>query len=344
MRKPLFGRSPDAKFSGTGMIGIAYSQETNVMLAATARGYYSTHRADSLTPLSDVSVTFNVSVTGFYRMRVRGETFFRRGDSRFLYNMQLSRLPVKFWGLGYSAADLNPRTKYTRTDAFADLKYLHRVAGPLWLGARLDIRHGKARSLDERGENYLAAAGGRHAAMSTGLGIIAEIDTRDDRYRPTRGAYLSLLTEVRPEIFGNCGSTLWHITAVADWFHPLWRGAVAAVDLYGDAWSSATPWLFWPTVGGASRLRGYYSGRYTDRKMVAAQVELRQRIKGPFGCCVWAGAGNVFASPKLFDFSKTLPNYGLGLRMHMGPRATLRVDYGLGRHSNGLIINVNEAF
>lgn len=344
MRRPLFGGRPDSKIRGTGMAGIAYSQETNVMLTLSSRAYYSTCRRDSLTPESTVAASFNVSVSGFYRLRVSGETFFDRGDRRLVYEVQTSSLPVRFWGLGYEAADNNPRTRYTRGDASADVKYLNRIAGGVSFGAGLNMRYGKGRSFDESGENYLRPVSGLRQAFSTGVGLVAEFDTRDDRYHTTRGVYLSLLTEARPRWLGDCGSTLWHITAVADWFCPVWSGAVLAVDLYGDQWSSATPWLFWPTAGGANRMRGYYAGRYSDRKMLTAQAEIRQRISGRWGCCVWGGAGNVFPSHKSIDMSHTLPNYGLGLRLDMGPRATLRVDYGFGRRSNGLVIGMNEAF
>lgn len=149
---------------------------------------------------------------------------------------------------------------------------------------------------------------------------------------------------MRPRALGNCGTTLWHITATADWYHPLWRDAVVALDLYADLWSSATPWLFWPSLGGSSRLRGYYAGRYTDRKMVTAQVEVRQHIYGPIGVCLWGGAANVCSSHKLFDWSEILPNGGLGVRLALGQKTALRIDYGFGRRSNGLVINVNEAF
>ncbi len=344
MRRPLFGRSPDANFRGKGMAGIAYSQETSVMLTLSSRAFYSTCRTEPLTPESTVTASFNVSVSGFYRLRISGETFFDRGNRRLTYNVQTSRLPVKFWGLGYDAADSNPRTRYTRSDASVDVRYMNRIAGAFSLGASVNMRYGKGRSFDESGEIYLRPAGGMRSALSAGIGPAAEFDTRDDRYRATRGVYLSLLAEARPKWMGDGNSTLWHITAVADWYHPLWSGAVLAVDLYGDLWSSATPWLFWPTAGGANRMRGYYAGRYADRKMLTAQAEIRQRIYGRFGCCAWGGAGNVFPSHRSIDLAHTLPNYGIGLRVEAGPRNTVRVEYGFGRHSNGLIISMNEAF
>ena len=344
MRKPMFGRSPDAKFRAHGMAGVAYSQETSVMLVASLRGYYNLCDGDSIDTESHAAFTGNVSVSGFYRLRFSGDTFLGCGDHRLTYNIQASTLPVKFWGLGYDAADRNPRTRYTRDDCSFDVRYMRRIAGGFSVGATFDLRYAAARSVDERGAAYISAAGQRRSAISAGLGAVAEYDTRDSRYRTTKGLYLSLFAEARPGGWGDCGATLWHITAVADYYTPLWSGSVLAVDLYGDLWSSATSWLFWPSLGGASRLRGYYAGRYSDRKMITAQVELRQRIRGPFGFCVWGGAGNVFPSHKLIDASKTLPNCGAGFRMELGPKAALRIDYGFGHHSNGLVINVNEAF
>ena len=102
--------------------------------------------------------------------------------------------------------------------------------------------------------------------------------------------------------------------------------------------------MFWPAIGGDYRMRGYYFGRYTDRKMLSAQAEVRQHIYGPLSCCVWGGAASLFSSHKLFDFSELLPNGGLGLRIDIGKSGRLRIDYGFGRNSNGLIININEAF
>ncbi|MBQ5358816.1 MAG: hypothetical protein IIU61_05175, partial [Alistipes sp.] len=71
---------------------------------------------------------------------------------------------------------------------------------------------------------------------------------------------------------------------------------------------------------------------------------LRQTIYGPISGVVWGGAGTIFSSFKHFDIEQLLPNYGLGLRVAAGEKASLRIDYGFGRHSNGLVVSVNEAF
>ena len=60
-------------------------------------------------------------------------------------------------------------------------------------------------------------------------------------------------------------------------------------------------------------MRGYYEGRYRDKKMIEAQVELRQKVYGRSGIAVWIGAGNVFPSIQRFNWKHTLPNYRLPL-------------------------------
>lgn len=344
LRRPLLASSPTRNFDIAATAGIGYTQETGVAIAIAATSRFSTAPRDTLTPLSGATLAATVSVTGFYRFRSTGGILFGRGNRRLTWDADVGSVPMRFWGLGYEAADRNPRTEYTRKSQSLAAKYMVRAAGPLYVGAGIDLRHAEAARLDATGERYLAAQNQPRHAFSTGLGITAELDTRDNPHRATEGIYLALLAEIRPRALGKCDATLWHITATADWYHTLWRGAVAAVDLYADLWSSATPWLFWPSVGGTNRLRGYYTGRYSDRKMVSAQAELRQHIYGPIGLCAWGGAANVCSSHKLFDWSKILPNYGFGVRLALGEETSLRIDYGFGRRSNGLVINVNEAF
>ena len=90
--------------------------------------------------------------------------------------------------------------------------------------------------------------------------------------------------------------------------------------------------------------RGYYQGRYTDNDMITLQIELRQRIWRRIGCAVWGGAGNVFPSLGEFDWSQTLPNYGVGFRWELKKRVNVRLDYGFGKKTSGFLLSINEAF
>lgn len=322
--------------------GLAYTRETNIGLSLATSALYRTRDNH---PQSSASLAAMASITGFYRVQATGEHLMGLGASRLLYDVGVASMPTRFWGLGYEAARDNARTEYTRFSTNLTLTFMQRIVGPFDLGAGVDVRYGRGSDFDALGEEYLLQ-GGQHvrSALTTGLHAVAEVDSRDNPHTTTRGVYLWLKGEIRPKGLGNFAQTLWHFTAQADFFQPLWRGATAAIDLYGDFWSSATPWFYWSALGGQSRMRGYYYGRYTDNQMATAQLELRQKIYGPFGTVAWVGAGSVFSSVKAFDWSEVMPSYGVGLRMSIGQRTALRIDYGWGRHTSGLIINVNEAF
>ena len=340
LSQPLFNGE---KIQLSSQFGIAYTQEVNLAFTAAATAQYKSGRNNALQ--SNASLSGMVSINGFFRVQLSGVNYFGTGKDKFIYDIGGGSLPVRFWGLGYDAANNNPRTDYIQRDITSKLRYMHRFARSFWFGAGVNMRYGKGDSFDANGENYLLDGGQLvKSAYTTGISLNAVYDTRNNAHSTTKGFYISLLGEVLPKALGNYNKTLFHIVAQADYFQPLWRGGVMAVDLYGDLWSSATPWFYWPSVGGASRMRGYYYGRYTDRKMLTAQLELRQTIYGPIGVCAWGGAGSIFDSHKNFDASKILPNYGIGLRLATAGHTALRIDYGFGRNSHGLIINVNEAF
>lgn len=331
------------KFQLNGHAGIAYTQETNLMLAASATATYKANYKQNIN--SSATLTAMASINGFFNIRASGTNYLGQGNDKLTYNIGGGSMPTRFWGLGYDAADKNLRTSYTRRQFNTSIKYMHRFSKSIWAGAGVNIGYDKAAMLDSLGVAYLMTAEQHtRSIFSSGISLNGTYDTRDNEYNPTRGFYIALTGEMRPKSLGNYAKTLWNFNLQADYFQSLWRGGVMALDLYGDLWSKDTPWLYWPSVGGTSRMRGYYLGRYMDCKMLTAQVELRQTVYGPIGVCVWGGAGNVFDSFKNFDTSKILPNGGLGVRLAVDGRTVLRIDYGFGRHSRGLIINVNEAF
>ena len=104
------------------------------------------------------------------------------------------------------------------------------------------------------------------------------------------------------------------------------------------------PWPMLATVGGQSRMRGYFEGRYRDDNIVEAQIELRQHIKKRHGIVIWVGAANVFPKFSEMRLKQTLPNFGTGYRWRFKQGVNIRLDLGLTRNGMGFIFNINEAF
>ncbi|MDE5637847.1 MAG: outer membrane protein assembly factor, partial [Alistipes sp.] len=340
-RDKTFEKKLDITFIG----GISYSQTTSLGFALMAAGQYRIDRTDSITQPSNVSLYGNVSLTGFYAVGVSGNTFFpHRG--RMNYEVQFSSQPTDFWGIGYRmGSDEANKMNFSRKKVLVSAQYLYPVLKNTYVGASVDFNFTRGLfGFADSAERFKYIGDERLTYTATGLGLMVQYDSRDYITGPSRGLYLSAHGRVFPKGLGNCDNTLWSAVIQADYYHALWKDAIVAVDLYGELHNRTTPWTLLARLGGSYRMRGYYEGRYTDNNLITATVEIRQRIWRRIGCVVWGGAGNVFGSFGTFDWGHTLPNYGLGLRWELKHRVNVRIDYGFGRKTNGLVLNINEAF
>ena len=97
-------------------------------------------------------------------------------------------------------------------------------------------------------------------------------------------------------------------------------------------------------------MRGYYTGRYRDRNLLATQAELKYRIIPRISLVAFAGAGSVYNTRiNLGDFK---PSYGAGFRYFFDTirGLSLRMDYAFGEkrdgeeRQKGFYIALGEAF
>lgn len=351
-RKPFFRRVIDyfgtanedktfrKKIDFSFILGPSYTKNTNFSLGGLAAGLYRLDRTDSITPPSDVSIYGNVSVTGFYSLGVRGNNIFRNGRNRIVYRAGFLSQPTDFWGTGYDAGAYNPASHFVAKRVNIEARYLYRLVKNTFVGATLSLEHTQGIKFTE--PSYLNGARTHYTAG--GIGLVAEYDSRDFIPNASRGLYVSMQETFYPKGLGNCGLSIWNTVFTADYYQRVWKGGVVAFDLYGEFNTDGTPWSMMALLGDSNRMRGYYEGRYMDNDLVTVQVELRQNIWRRIGCTVWAGAGNVFPAIDKFSWGHTLPNYGVGLRWEFKNRVNVRIDYGFGRHTSGLVFNINEAF
>lgn len=331
-----FEKKIDFTFAG----GPSYSKNTSFGIGLLAAGLYRLDRTDSITAPSDVSIFANVSVSGFYALGVTGNNIFAHNKRRINYTVMFASAPRSFWGIGYNAGRDNLESTYSEKRYLVEGRYLHEFLPHTYIGGLVSFEHTRGLKFTEPA--YLRGEKMKYTA--TGIGAILEYDSRDFIPNPFRGLYVSFQETLFPKGLGNCGKTLWRTTFTADAYQRVWKDGILAADLYAVFNTDGTPWPMLARLGGSQRMRGYYQGRYTDNDMITLQIELRQRIWRRIGCAVWGGAGNVFPSLGEFDWSQTLPNYGIGFRWELKKRVNVRLDYGFGKKTSGFLLSINEAF
>lgn len=333
-------RTFERKLDVTFVAAPSYTKEASLGLGMLASGLYRIDRTDSITPPSDVSLFGNFSLSGFYMLGISGNTIFNHNRSRLTYEVSFSSKPLEFWGIGYDAGTNNPSSDYTRKQVRFDASYSYEIVDHTYIGPVLNYAFTKGAKFDR--PEYIE--GQKLQYSSLGLGAVLQYDSRDFIPNAQRGVFLMVKEVIFPKGLGTCPTTLFRTTFTADLYQRLWKGGVAAFDLYGEFNSEDTPWCMMAELGGGYRMRGYYMGRYLDNDLLSCQLELRQHIWRRFGCVAWVGAGTVLPEVKAFRWQYVLPNYGVGVRWEFKHRINVRIDYGFGQDTQGLVFNINEAF
>ena len=101
-----------------------------------------------------------------------------------------------------------------------------------------------------------------------------------------------------------------------------------------------------PSLGGQNLMRGYFAGRFRDRKAVAAQYELRLAVWRRLGGTIFGSLGQVAAREEPLAVNRLHYAYGFGLRVLLVRQEglNLRFDWGFGEDQSGFYFGLGEAF
>lgn len=278
------------------VVAPSYTREGSFGIGGAATALYRLDRQDSLMQPSDLSLSGNVSVKGFYTLSVKGNTNFRGNRSRLSYYLAFRHKNLDFWGVSYDGCTANPVTEYTKQMFKVETDYIYKVTRAFHVGAALNVNYTSGDVKRQGGvlpSDYLQ--GQDDAYFFTGLGLSVSYDTRDFILNPKRGVYLSLKGMLYPEFMSSHGKSVFSTTVTLDFYRRMWPGSVLALDMYGHFNTADTPWTLHEELGeDGSRMRGYYAGRYIDNNYMTAQFELRQHVYGRVGVCCVGGSGHGF--------------------------------------------------
>lgn len=339
-RDRTFEKPIDLSFAGAPF----YSKEASVGIGAIATGLFRINRADSTMLPSEVTLSLTGSIKGMCILTGKGNILFPDHRSKLTFRLEAYRERLKFWGLTALETAANPEARYDRRQIDFQADYSYEILPHLLIGAAMRINYTDAINISR--PEYLLGARPRY--FVSGIGPLLEYDSRDNYLYPTEGIHLTYKPLFFPKQFGNAPDFFMSHQITFNTYTPLWRGGILASDLYGKFNSNKAPWTMYEMVtADAIRMRGYYMGSFMDRNQIAAQIELRQHIYGRFGAVAWAGVATLFSSFKDFNnrpAPQWLHNFGIGLRFEFKKNVNIRVDYGFGRHTSGIVFAVGEAF
>ncbi len=344
-----------------------YAPET--LLSLTVGGLYyfpQPDNSDSTSRLNQIFGGVQYTLRNQFVVSVLPELYFNRENIRLFGQFEVSRYPDFFYGVGNSMPESN-REAFTifRAAAIGSLWWSLNGKGirnGINAGVRFDIDYQNV--IERQAVGLLANEGvdsiaGRNGGLLAGLGLTLNYDTRDVAVSARKGEFFDLrllpYTRLLGSAFEGWRGTLelrkyWTFNEPNAESNGL--AHTLGVQWFTDVMTGNIPFfrlgLLGQNVSGVALGRGYFGGRFRDKVLSYVQAEYRFPIFWRFGGVVFAGTGNVAATPSAFDFTTLKHSVGAGVRFALVPeeRINLRIDvgYGFATQSFYPYVSFTEAF
>lgn len=325
------------KFSIMG--GPYYSNETKVGMGLIGSGLYKVKGCgDDMAP-SSVSLFSNVTTVGAYSFGVKGTTYFPEMRYWINANVSFSDTPLRYWGIGYEAGSGENYSTYNNMQKNMEVDLFKKTGKYSSVGITTNAMEVTGLNFSEAG----ILGGESRKTTAVGVGLMASYDSRDFIPNPYKGIYAMLSNTYYSGLLGSTHSFN-QTNFIFRTYKQLRKGSILAFDFDSTLNTRTVDWGMMAQVGNPNQMRGYYQGRYRDKKLIDTQVEFRQHVYKRSGVVAWAGAGNAFSKFSTFHLCQTLPTYGTGYRFELKERVNLRLDYARGKGQSAFYININEAF
>jgi hypothetical protein len=329
----------------TPFIAPGYTPEQGALLAGGALLSFRTSPGimpgtlRELVQRSTISLSTSYSTTGAFSIDANLTSFWKGDRLRVYTRLAFKDMPDHYWGVGYDAGrapEVDSVTGYDRRSWIVMPKVLWRVAPAIFVGGVLDFNSTLATnpSPGVAADPSFQEFGPENT--NTGIGAIAQYDTRDVAANAWRGIFFN----AQAVWYGGLGGDNDYQAYDLEYrqYHQLGRpGRTVAWTARTRIATGEVPWAELSQLGSSTDLRGYRQGRYRDKAMVYAIVEYRHQFPSEgratglsrHGVVGWGGVGSIGADVPSFD--NWLPNWGVGYRFEVQPRMSVRADVGFGR-------------
>ena len=183
------------------------------------------------------------------------------------------RYVYKFFGIGN---EIDPEFEEAYSVNFPRIRLtaLKRVHPKWYVGLRYWFENFNITQTDKEGMLTAGSIVGSQGGTTSGPGLVALFDTRDNVSFASHGWYVETLLQRNA---GWTGSDFSYTTCSVDasrFLRTRWNHIVA-LNAYGVTQSGAPPFNQMALLGGSKRMRGYLEGRYRDQNMLTVQAAYR---------------------------------------------------------------------
>ncbi len=324
---------------------LAYAPETSWEIGFSALYLYHARR-DTLNRLSEFQSFNFFTVNKQYGAWFEHFIYTHRDKWFFLGRLRFQRFPLQYFGTGPNAKEDDKQLVNSDYILIRE-RALRKIAPNLFAGLEIDYQKLFNVNIETNG-SPLPAPRGSEGNQNLGIGTGIVYDNRHNAMNVRDGFFgEAAFMNFTPKIVSDYKFNT--VTVDGRIYRTVKKNQVFAAQVFGQFVSGDAPFNQLALLGSESLMRGYYYGRFRDKKYMAAQAEYRF-LPLPFskriGAAAFVAAGAVAPSFKAFSAKDLLPSAGLGIRYLVFPKKDifLRFDVGFTKEGPAFYIYTGEAF
>ena len=326
---------------------VSFAPETSLSFGVGIKGLFKMKGSGDETRTSNIPLTAQYTIENKYLFFSGFEVFTPQEKYVLTGNVRIQSFPSLYFGLGEDTPKTNEE-EFAFSQILIEPLFLKNLFKKyLFFGG--GIRYNRISRVEFEPDGLLVNTNvpGNLGSTSAGLQLAMIYDSRDNILNAYKGTFISLTHGFYGEFLG--GTQKFQLTKLdlRHFIQPLGTpNSILGVHFISEFSSSDAPLLEFGRLGGHEIMRGYFEGRYTDRHIIATQVEWRQKLSYRWGVVAFAGLGKV--APEISEFANTSlrASYGAGVRFLVDEHENLnlRFDLGVGNEKLSYYFKIAEAF
>ena len=347
-----FNKKAEALFKVMPFPMVSYSTETGTVFGLAKYNLIDLVKGDTISSASSFSELVSISTEGQFKIVLGSSLYLNKNKIILQGGVQYVEYPEYILGVGNDVKRENAERIKTKRIVFNNkMLFAANKSKTLYAGIIQEYKNyttveSIAEELDRQPFLDSTQYPGYNGGVTSGFGVSAQFDTRDHKYNPRTGMFVSSSFMAFGKYVGtNYKYNLLELD-VRKYFNP-WLKHVIALQFYTQQNVGEVPFYSLGQIGGTNRMRGYYLGAIRDKVIADSQIEYRMPIWSIFGVTAFASAGRVGEtySEMTMDGIWYAGGFGLRIMVDSANRANLRIDFGYGMEdAKAIVIGFTEAF
>jgi outer membrane protein assembly factor BamA len=293
---------------------------------------------------SNIMFAFSVTQLGQIVLGAPFQLWFQKEKYNVYGEAAYQNVNYLFFGIGNHVPPYF-RERYYATYPRLKLAALKRIYPHLYAGFRYFFDYTTITQLSDTGKLIKGNISGSKGGIVSGAGGTIKYDNRDNQFYATKGYYVELFALTNSIATGSNYRFDKYSLDMSTYFALPYK-QVIALNAYGVINTGDVPFYQMAVLGGDSKMRGLYQGRYRDKDCWILQAEYRAQLFWRIGVATFAAIGDVAPNLNQFNLKYGHFTYGAGIRGMIDKKQHLNMRFDIGVNNTHLnyYFTIGEAF